>query len=155
MRKFLAVLALLLLPSFAGAFELPAKVAGWESSGEQVVPLITRPDNIELGRCVYKSYVREAPFCEVQVILTEGKGPGTLYVPDEIKNSGGLFPSSSGYKVMSVGGRRAILETNENLPMSLAVRVDDNVTLTIESNALDESEIVIFAEKLLTSNAGI
>ena len=151
MRKFLVVLALLLLPSFASALELPDKVAGWKSAGEQVVPLVTQPDNINLGRCVYKSYVRESRRCEVQVILTEGKGPGTLYVPDKVKDSGGLFPSSSGYKVIDAAGRRAILETNENLPLSLAVRVDDNVTLTIESNALDESEIVIFAEALLSA----
>ena len=152
MRKFLAVLALLLFPSFASALELPGKVAGWRSAGEQVVPLVTQPDNIDLGRCVYKSYVRESPRGELQVILTEGKGPGTLYVPDEVKGSGGLlFPSSSGYKVIDAAGRRAILETNENLPLSLAVRVDDNITLTIESNALDEAEIVIFAEELLAA----
>lgn len=149
MKKIIALLALLLLPSFASALELPGKIASWKLAGEQVVPLITQPDNINLGRCVYNSYVRDYPRGELQIILTEGKGTGTLYVPDKVKQSAGLLPSSAGYRVIDIAGRRAILETNENLPVSLAVRVSDNATITIETNSLDESEIVLFAERLL------
>ena len=87
----------------------------------------------------------------MQIILTEGKGPGSLYVPEKVKDkdSEGLFPAGSGYEVINISEKRAILETSENMPLSLAVRYDDNITITIETSALNKSEIVKFAESLL------
>ena len=154
MKKFLAVLLVLVFPSISTALELPNKISEWRSTGEYVVPLITQPDNVDLGRCVYKNYVSNSPRGELQIILTEGNGAGTLYVPDEVKNSDSskmLLPSNSGYRVMSISGKRAVLEINENLPVSLAVRYDENITLTIETNSLNGQEIKIFAESLLAA----
>ena len=155
MRKFLAVLLVLVFPSLSAALELPNRVDGWVSSSknEHIVPLITEPDNINLGRCVYKNYFRDIPKEELLIILTEGKGTGTLYVPDKdsVQGSEGLLPSNSGYRVMSISGKKAVLETNENLPLSLAVRYDENITLTIETNSLSEHEIIMFADSLLAA----
>lgn len=155
MKKFLTVLlaSVLVFPSVSTALELPNKISEWRLTGEHVVPLITQPDNINLGRCVYKNYESNSPLGELQIILTEGKGAGTLYVPDEdnAKSSEGLLPSSSGYEVVNISGKRAVLETNENLPVSLAIRYDENITLTIETNSLNEHEIKMFAESLLAA----
>ena len=152
MKKFLAVLLLLVFPSMSAALELPNKINEWIAAGENIVPLITQPDNIDLGRCVYKYYVSETPKGELQIILTEGRGTGPLYVPDEVRKSDEvLLPSSSGYRVMNISGKRAVLETNENLPVSLAIRYDENITLTIETNSLNEHEIILFAESLLAA----
>ena len=67
-----------------------------------------------------------------------------------MNDSEGIFKSGAGYEIMSIAGRRAVLEISENLPMSLAVKYDTNTTITIETNALDKSGLVNFAEKLLT-----
>ena len=51
MKKFLAVLAaLLIFPSMSAALELPNKINEWIAAGENIVPLITKPDNIKINR---------------------------------------------------------------------------------------------------------
>ena len=105
----------------------------------------------DLGKVIYKDYERENPKKTLQIILTEGKGMGSLYVPEKIKTSKGLMPSEAGYKILNVAGKRAILETQSYLPIVLAVNFDNNIVLTIESKSLNENEIVKFAEELLLS----
>ena len=59
------------------------------------------------------------------------------------------MPSDSEYRILDIAGRKAILERHENIPLSLAVDADDNVVLTIESSALDEEGIIVFAVNIL------
>ena len=147
MRKFL-VLMMLLLASCAYALELPDSVNEWQCVNEHIVTLTPSATSENLGRMVYRDYERESPRGYVQVILTEGTGTGSLYVPERVR-AGGLMPSDSEYRILDIAGRKAILERHENIPLSLAVDADNNVVLTIESSALDEEGIIEFAVNIL------
>ena len=152
-KKFFAVIIFLFL--FAPcvcAFELPQKINNWVAVNENVLNLNASTENQNLGRVIYKNYIRRRPRGELQIILTEGDGPGALYVPENnIKNSDSdsLFASGSDYEVLNILGYRAILELNENLPPSLAVRVNQDTTLTIESYSLNKNEIINLAKEIL------
>ena len=147
MRKFL-VLMMLLLASCAYALELPDSVNEWQCVNEHIVTLTPVATGENLGRMVYRDYERESPRGYVQVILTEGTGTGSLYVPERVR-AGGLMPSDSEYRILDIAGRKAILEHHENIPLSLAVDADNNVVLTIESSALDEEGLIEFAVNIL------
>ena len=149
MRRFL-VLMMLLLTSCAYALELPDSVNEWQCVKEHIVTLTPEADGVNLGRMVYRDYTRKAPIGAVQVILTEGTGTGSLYVPESVKASKGLMPSDSEYRVFTIAGRKSILESQSYMPLVLAVSVGDNVILTIESSSLTENEIVSFAEEMLS-----
>ncbi len=151
MKKFLLILIFALLNSCAYALELPEKINDWHSVNEFVAPLIASEKSQDLGKIIYKDYERENPKKTLQIILTEGKGTGSLYVPEKVKTSKGLMPSEAGYKILNVAGKRAILETQSYLPLVLAINIDNNIVLTIESKSLNENEIVKFAEELLLS----
>ena len=135
------------------ALELPDKIQNWYSVSESVTPLIASANSQDLGRIVYKSYARTKPKGELQIIMTEGKGTGSLYVPSDIKNSKGVMPLDSDYKILNISGKKAILETQPNLPVALAVNYSENVVLTIESYSFshqDEDKLVKFAEELMS-----
>ena len=151
MKKFLLIFICMLLSSCAYSLELPEKINDWHSVNEFITPLIASEKSQDLGRVIYKDYERENPKKNLQIILTEGKGTGNLYVPEKVKTSKGLMPSEAGYKILNVAGKSAILETQSYLPLVLAVKVDNNIVLTIESKSLNENEIVKFAEELLLS----
>lgn len=131
--------------------ELPDVAGEWRCVKEQVVPLIAEANNENLGRMVYRDYEREAPFGSVQVILSEGSGTGSLYVPEKVNYSEGVMPSGSGYRLLVISGHNAILENHAYMPVALAVNAGDNVVLTIEAGSLTESETVRFAEEILSS----
>ena len=135
--KRLARLMLLLIP-------------GWQLVSEHVQPLIPDATSEDFGRVIYQTYERESPRATLEVILTQGKGAGSLYVPNSVNASKGLMPAG-GYEVLEVGGKRAILETQSNLPIALAVDVGDNVALTLESASLSREEILKVAEETLSS----
>ena len=88
MRR-LVIAGMLLLPSCAGALELPDSVSEWRCVKEHVVMLTPDATGENLGRMVYRDYVRESPRGYVQVILAEGRGTGSLYVPERVGISGG------------------------------------------------------------------
>ena len=150
-RKIFSALfiSLLLFTSRINALELPDKIQEWHSVSEYVVPLIAAKDNKDFGRCVYRDYVREAPKGYMQVILTEGSGTGTLYVPERVNDSKGVMSSSSGYEILSVAGHDSIIEHHDNMPAVLAVNVSKDIILTIETTALSEEEIKLIAENIL------
>lgn len=150
MRKFLLVI-FLLLSSCSYALELPEAINEWQCINENIVPLILDANGENLGRVVYRDYVRESPKGSLQIILTEGKGTGNLYVPEKINNSHGVMPSDSGYKILSISGHKSILESQSFMPLALAVNAGDNVILTIESSSLNENELINFAEEILSS----
>ena len=139
------------------ALELPDKIQNWYSVSEYITPLIASANSQDLGRIVYKTYERRKSKGELQIIMTEGKGTGSLYVPSTVKNSKGVMPLDSGYKILNVSGKNAILETQPNLPLALAINYSDNVILTIESYSFnsqnnqtqDEEKLLKFAEELI------
>lgn len=154
MRKALKVwicLAVVLwLAGYAFAAELPDSVNEWQCVKEDVVPLILDVNHENLGRMVYRDYVREMPKGTLQIILAEGKGTGSLYVPEGVKDSKGFMPSDSGYEILNVAGRKSVLENRAYMPLALAVSAGDNVVFTIETGSLTEDEIVSFAEEILS-----
>lgn len=142
-------ITLLLFPSHINALELPDTIHEWHSVSEHVVPLIASAGSKNFGRCVYKDYVHESPKGYMQIILTEGSGTGTLYVPERINDSKGLMPSSSGYEVLNVAGHKSIIEHQMYMPSVLAVNVSKDIILTIEVGSLDDKKIIELAEELL------
>lgn len=150
MRKFLLVI-FLLLSSCSYALELPDYVSEWKCVNENITTLILDANNENLGRIIYRDYVRESPKGSLQIILTEGKGTGNLYVPDSVNNSQGFMPPEGSYKILSISGHKSILESQSFMPLVLAVSAGDNVILTIESSSLNENELVNFAEEILSS----
>ncbi|MBQ7544563.1 MAG: hypothetical protein IJT02_06425 [Synergistaceae bacterium] len=153
MRKIFGVLVLLLVmvsPSVSLGLELPDSVGEWRSVNEHVVPLVLSADSEDLGRIVYRDYIRESPRGSLQVILTEGAGTGSLYVPERVRDSKGMMPSDSLYRVLDVAGHGAILEAQSYMPVALAVKAGDNIVLTIETASLSEAEVVKFAEEILS-----
>ncbi|MBQ7560141.1 MAG: DUF4367 domain-containing protein [Synergistaceae bacterium] len=150
MKKFFALIFIFILSSQAYALELPEKIYEWYLTGGYVQPLNLEVTSEDLGRVIYKTYKRDAPKGTLEIILTEGTGTGSLYVPDEVKKSKGLMPASE-YKIFEVNGKKAILENQSYLPLALAVCVNDDVVLTIESASLNQDELIKIAEEILSS----
>ena len=146
-----AVMMVWLCAGGAYALELPDAVNEWHCVNEHVVPLILDANGENLGRMVYRDYVRDFPKGSLQIIMTEGRGTGSLYVPEGVRDSRGAMSAESGYEILNVAGRKSVLEKREYLPLALAVDVGDNVIFTIESGSLTESGIVSFAEEVLSS----
>ncbi|MBQ7593141.1 MAG: hypothetical protein IJU48_02160 [Synergistaceae bacterium] len=148
MKKFLASLLLSMsIISSSLAFELPDEISSWHSVSEHVVNITPTSTGENLGRVVYRDYSRGKS--TLQIILTEGAGAGELYVPERVNDLKGVMSSEADYKVLEVAGCKSILEVRSFMPVALAVRLDDNSSLTIESFALNEAEIVKFAEDLI------
>ena len=145
---FLAVI--LWAAGYAFALELPDSVGEWQCVNEHITPLVPAATSADLGRVVYRDYAREAPRGFVQIIMTEGTGTGSLYVPEKANDSKGDLPTEAAYKLITVSGCKSILEIYPYMPLALAVSVGDNVILTIESSSLNENEIVSFAEEILS-----
>ncbi len=151
MRRIVLVLMFLMFSGRAFAFELPDAVKEWRCVKEHIVPLVLDVNSEDIGRMVYRDYEREMPKGTVQIILTEGRGTGSLYVPEGVRDSEGAMPSESGYEILSISGRKSVLEKRAYMPLALAVSAGDNVVLTIETGSLTEDEIVSFAEEILSS----
>ena len=141
--------AMVMASSCAYGLELPEIAGEWQCVKEHVVPLVAEADGSELGRMVYRDYVRESPRGAVQVILTEGRGTGGLYVPEGVKQEKGVMPSDAEYKIVDVCGHRAILETGGIVFPALAVSLGQDEVLTAESSALDGEGLTEFAAALV------
>lgn len=147
MRRIItaSLLMAVMLSGHVSAYELPDVAGEWHSVSENVVPLV--------GSCraVYRTYTREAPKGTLEVILTEGAGTGSLYVPDSVNDAEGMMPTDAGFKLLTVSGHKAIVERQSFMPLVLAIDAGDNITLTIESSSLNENELSEFAEVILSS----
>ena len=150
-KVWVCLAVILWAAGYAFALELPDAVNEWRCVKEDVVPLVLDANHENLGRMVYRDYEREMPKGTLQIILTEGKGTGSLYVPEHVRDSKGAMPSESGYKILNIVGRKSVLEKHSYMPLVLAVDAGDNVILTIESSSLNENELVTFAEEILSS----
>ncbi len=152
MRKIFASLIAFCLVSFAecvSALELPNRVGEWQTVSTNILPLVTTYNGESHGRVVYRTYKRESPSAFLDVILTEGSGAGSLYVPEKVNASKGMMPNDSGFEVLKVSGHDAIIESQSFMPLVLAVNLSRDVTLTVESFALDEKEIISFTEDMI------
>lgn len=155
-RIFFASLIAFCIVSFAAcdsvfALELPNRVGEWYSVSKNILPLITEYNHESHGRVVYVTYKRESPSGFLDVILTEGAGTGSLYVPEKVNASKGMMPSDSGFEVVKVSGHDAIIESQSYMPLALAVNTGDNITLNIESTSANKEELVRIAEEILSS----
>ena len=156
MRKIFAVMIALCLVSFAAcdsvfALELPNRVGEWQIVSTNILPLVTTYNGESHGRVVYRTYKRESPSAFLDVILTEGAGAGSLYVPEKVNASKGMLPNDSGFEVVKVSGHDAIIESQSFMPLVLAVNAGDNITLNLESPSANTEELVRIAEEILSS----
>ncbi|MBR6902031.1 MAG: hypothetical protein IKN30_08260 [Synergistaceae bacterium] len=150
MKRILIVFFIFLSSSPCFALEISEKISDWHLTNEYIQPLIPDATSEDMGRVIYKTYEREAPRGTLEIILTEGTGTGSLYIPDEIKKSKGLMPANE-YKIFEINSRKAILENQSYLPLAIAIDVADNVILTIESPSLNQDELIKIAEEILSS----
>ena len=148
MKKFLIIIAFFLFSPFIAHAEI--KISDWTLTKEFITPLIPDANSEDLGRVIYKTYERKSPRGILEIILTEGKGTGNLYVPENVDENKKLMPASE-YKILEVDGHKAILENQSFLPLVLAINVDDNVILNIESSSLNQEELVSIAKQILSS----
>lgn len=160
MRKIFASLIAFCALSFAEsilfcdsifAIELPNRVGEWQTVSENILPLITTYNGESHGRVVYRTYKRESPSAFLDVILTEGLGAGSLYVPEKVNDSKGMMPNDSGFEVLKVSGHDAIIESQSFMPLVLAVNAGDNITLNLESPSANREELMRVAEEILSS----
>ena len=149
MMKVFALLILMCSPVFAA--ELPETLGEWHSVSKHIQPLTTTYNGESHGTVTYMTYTRESPSVTLDVILTEGTGTGSLYVPEKVNTDRGMMPSDSGFEVLKVGGHEAILESHAFMPLALTVKAGDNVTLTLESPSAGRDELVRTAEVILSS----
>lgn len=148
MRVMLALLMVLISPG-AYALELNDEILGWHCVNEQVVELAPEASGENIGRIIYRDYIRESPKGTLKIILTQGTGTGSLYVPEIVRSAKGVMPSSAGCELLDLSGRKAILERYEYLPLSLAVSAGEDIVLTVETASLSEEEVIHFAESIL------
>ena len=150
------VLGALLCPSAMGA-PLPDRVGAWRLISEDVTPLVTETEN--LGRWTRLIYWRNAPRGELEVNLMGGSGPGRLRVPKAALDTPSgqakeVMEAETEYYVLDVAGCRAVLERHEILPLCLAVSVSPDLSLTLESHAADEAELIDFAGRAVNALNG-
>ena len=150
-KVWVCLAVIMWLAEYAFAYEPPDSVNEWRCVKEDIVPLVLDVNSEDIGRIVYRDYVRDFPKGTVQIILAEGIGTGSLYVPEHVREFMGAMPSESEYKILSIAGRKSVLEKRAYMPLALAVSAGDNVVLTIETGSLTENEIVSFAEEVLSS----
>jgi hypothetical protein len=144
--------AILLCAAWAppsNAQELPDALGEWRASPEHITELKA------LGRWLNRVYTRKAPIAGVEVNLTEGPGPGTLFVPEgEVAANDAPIGFSSTYETLNVAGHRGILECGEITGQALAISLGKDRTLTLETKSLSREELLDFAEKLTVALEG-
>ena len=147
MEKIFLILTLILTIFNSQAI---AAFKDWNLTSEFTQTLIPDANSEDLGRVIYRTYEREAPRGILEIILTQGKGTGNLYIPEKINDSKKLMPASE-YKILDINGLKAILENQSYLPLVLAIQVDDNVILNIESSSLTQEELISISREILSS----
>jgi hypothetical protein len=151
LRAALASVFLMSLPLLAFASFLPAELGDWRLSSEQTTELAASEN---LGRWTSASYVRPAPPARIEFQLTEGPGPGRLFVPEGIMSSDdGPIGFLSTYETLNIAGRRGVLERGEVTGQALAVALGTR-TATFESRSISKHELLSFAESMIEHIAG-
>ena len=140
----LTLIMALTLPAFASS--LPEELGNWRLVSEHVTELTASGP---LGRWTSVSYARSEPIAVIEVQLTEGPGPGALFVPEGVVSSDdGPIGFLSTYETLSVAGRRAVLERGEVTGQALAVALEAR-TVTFETRGISREELLSFAENII------
>ena len=146
--KLTEIFFVLILSSCAYSLELPDELNGWHCVNEYVVPLVLDVNSADMGTITYRDYTQDNR--SIQIILTQGKGTGGLYVPEKVRDAKGVMPSGSGYEVLEVSGFKAVLERHEYLPLALSVNISKDTVITFESSTLNDEDITYFANSILS-----
>ena len=147
MKKNLLILIAIFILIFNSKTQ--AAFQDWNLTSEFITPLTASANSEDLGRVIYRTYEKKSPRAVLEIILTEGRGCGNLYVPENADDSKKLMPASE-YKILEIDGHRAILENQSYLPLAIAVKVRDNVILNIESPSLNQEELISIAREILS-----
>ena len=116
---------------------LPSELGNWSLASEHVTELTASE---ELGKWTSAFYARSEPIARIEVQLTEGAGPGELFVPEDIV--------ASDYETLNISGRRAVLERGDVTGQALAVALETR-TVTFESRGISRKELLDFAESMI------
>ena len=139
-----ALVMTLTLSAFASS--LPEELGVWRLRSEHVTDLTASE---ALGSWKSASYVRLAPVARIEVQLTEGPGPGELYVPEGmVFSDDGPIGFLSTYETLNVAGRHAVLERSGVTGQALAVALGTR-TVTFESRGISREELLGFAESMV------
>ncbi len=157
-KKFLILIFAFIISNlcFTSEADCQSELAHWKLKSEFIQPLIPSANSEDFGRVVYRTYERESPRGVLEIILseadcrTQGKGTGSLYVPERVDASKKLFPAAE-YKILEIENHKAILENQSHLPLALAIQVNDNVILNLESSSLNQEELISIAKEILSS----
>ena len=154
-RRFVLLpLLLVMLSCFAPAASaaLLPELAGFQAEKETVFPLNSAAGPV--GEWTTRTY-RGENGNSVKVTLLTGSGPGSFTPSD----SGGKKDDrplgfGSTYEVIPLGGRMAVLEEIPSVGIALAVPLEKEGSLTLESPSLPREEILAAALELLGKMSG-
>ena len=151
LRHILAAAAVFLCFAFAGpgvAWTLP-DVEGLGAGELKEVPLEAPAGNY--GEWLTRVY-RDGRGRTVKVTLMAGPGAGGLKTPPEgTKTDDRPLGFGSSYEGTTVEGRPALLENVPSLGLALAVALDGDSTLTLESSSMSGDELAEIAAKMIKS----
>jgi hypothetical protein len=150
-RRTTTLLALLLAALSAGAsFALALPDIPGFTAGETRTTELTAPSG-NYGRWTTRTYRAEGGRSAKATVLA-GPGTGPL-VTGPVGTRGDDRPMGFGstYEVLELRGRPAVFEEIPTLGRSLAVAVEDTVTLTLESPSLSREELLDLAGSILGS----
>ncbi|MFP4481847.1 MAG: hypothetical protein ACLFN0_03525 [Thermovirgaceae bacterium] len=122
-------------------------IPGWTGDNAETRTLLSEKE--EEGRMTERSYRKNGRPELVRAIMLEGPGTEWLSFPkNHPEGSDGPAGTGATYKTLEILGKDAILENHPVLGYSLAVRLDTESTLTIETKA-EETLLLDFARNLL------
>ena len=155
----LSLISLLLLPNAnAAAANLPDALDEWLGTPARVTEFTTSYDGRNLGDWHNRVYTRAAPIASIEANLMKGPGAGALFVPEDNFSDpnpdpgiGTYLDFSSAYESLNIAGKRAILERGKVTGLALAVSLDRERTMTLETRSLSREELLGFAQKLIAA----
>lgn len=146
LRLIILVLVLPWIPLPASAADLP-EIPGFQGEEERIFPLSSATGSV--GQWTLRIYRKENG-SSLKVTLLTGPGPG-VFSPAKggEKTDDRPLGFGSTYEIISLGGRRAVLEEVPSLGFALAVPLEKEGSLTLESSSLSREELLSAAGTLL------
>jgi len=143
-RLFL-VAYLLLAPQICAAAVLP-EVDAWYCDELRITALDTVSGN--RGSWQERDYITDAG-ARIHAIWMEGAGEkGWLPAKDTISADDGLMGRGATYRTIVIAGNKALIEKHPITGFSVAVKIDNKGTLTVESKYALEEDVLPAAETL-------
>jgi hypothetical protein len=105
----------------------------------------------EQGRMTERIYKKNDGVEVVKVLLLQGPGTKWLSFPQkDAGGSDGLVGTGATYRTLQILGKEGVLEHHPVLGYSLAIRLEDEKTLTFETSA-SKTTLMVFSKQLLES----